>query len=143
VHDDWYQGTADAVFQNFQSIEAEAPELTLILAGDHIYKMNYGEMLECHRHYQADITNRHPSSCAGGGGPVWHRRKSTPPTVSWASKRNRSTATQALEFQSRHGERVDGDLRVRYRRAVASPARGRRGYNLESRFPATTCCRGC
>ena len=56
VHDDWYQGTADAVFQNFQSIEAEAPELTLILAGDHIYKMNYGEMLECHRHYQADIT---------------------------------------------------------------------------------------
>src|ERR1017187_7917974 len=32
VHEDWYQGTADAVFQNFQSIEAESPELTLILA---------------------------------------------------------------------------------------------------------------
>ncbi|MGB9458021.1 MAG: glucose-1-phosphate adenylyltransferase [Bryobacteraceae bacterium] len=56
VHEDWYQGTADAVFQNFQSIEAEAPELTLILAGDHIYKMNYDEMLECHRQHQADIT---------------------------------------------------------------------------------------
>ncbi len=56
VHEDWYQGTADAVFQNFQSIEAEAAELTLILAGDHIYKMNYGEMLECHRQHQADIT---------------------------------------------------------------------------------------
>jgi len=56
VHDDWYQGTADAVFQNFQSIEAESPELTLILAGDHIYKMNYREMLECHGHHQADIT---------------------------------------------------------------------------------------
>jgi glucose-1-phosphate adenylyltransferase len=56
VHDDWYQGTADAVFQNFQSIEAEAPELTLILAADHIYKMNYGEMLECHRRHKADIT---------------------------------------------------------------------------------------
>ncbi|MFY9725515.1 MAG: glucose-1-phosphate adenylyltransferase, partial [Bryobacteraceae bacterium] len=56
VHEDWYQGTADAVFQNFQSIEAEAPELTLILAGDHIYKMNYGEMLECHRQHRADIT---------------------------------------------------------------------------------------
>ena len=41
VHEDWYQGTADAVFQNFQSIEAEAPEHTLILSGDHIYKMNY------------------------------------------------------------------------------------------------------
>src|ERR1700739_2174834 len=35
VSEDWYQGTADAVFQNFQSIEAEAPELTLILAGHH------------------------------------------------------------------------------------------------------------
>ena len=52
----WYQGTADAVFQNFPSIEAEAPKLTLILAGDHIYKMNYGEMLDWHRQRNADIT---------------------------------------------------------------------------------------
>ncbi len=56
VHDDWYQGTADAVFQNFQSIEAESPRLTLILAGDHIYKMNYREMLDWHRQHSADIT---------------------------------------------------------------------------------------
>jgi len=53
---DWYQGTADAVFQNFQSIEAEAPDITLILAGDHIYKMDYGEMLDWHRANKADIT---------------------------------------------------------------------------------------
>jgi glucose-1-phosphate adenylyltransferase len=56
VHADWYQGTADAVFQNFQSIEAEGPEATLILSGDHIYKMNYGDMLEWHRTQGADIT---------------------------------------------------------------------------------------
>jgi glucose-1-phosphate adenylyltransferase len=56
VHEDWYQGTADAVFQNFQSIEAEAPENTLILSGDHIYKMDYGEMLAWHRQHNADIT---------------------------------------------------------------------------------------
>ena len=56
VHADWYQGTADAVFQNFQSIEAESPELTLILAGDHIYKMDYGEMIEWHRKNRAEIT---------------------------------------------------------------------------------------
>jgi glucose-1-phosphate adenylyltransferase len=56
VHDDWYQGTADAVFQNFQSIEVEAAEQTLILSGDHIYKMNYGEMLDWHRLHKADIT---------------------------------------------------------------------------------------
>jgi glucose-1-phosphate adenylyltransferase len=56
VHEDWYQGTADAVFQNFQSIEVEAPDLTIILAGDHIYKMDYSEMLDWHRQQQADIT---------------------------------------------------------------------------------------
>jgi glucose-1-phosphate adenylyltransferase len=56
VHEDWYQGTADAVFQNFQSIEVEAPDLTLILAGDHIYKMDYGEMLDWHRTHGAEVT---------------------------------------------------------------------------------------
>ena len=56
VHEDWYQGTADAVFQNFQSIEAEAPETTLILSGDHIYKMNYGEMIDWHHRNGADVT---------------------------------------------------------------------------------------
>jgi len=56
VHEDWYQGTADAVFQNFQSIEAEGDEETLVLAADHIYKMNYQEMVDWHRGRQADIT---------------------------------------------------------------------------------------
>jgi glucose-1-phosphate adenylyltransferase len=56
VSEDWYQGTADAVFQNFQSIEAEASEQTLILAADHIYKMNYRDMLEWHRQNHAEVT---------------------------------------------------------------------------------------
>ncbi|HJT88970.1 MAG TPA: glucose-1-phosphate adenylyltransferase [Bryobacteraceae bacterium] len=56
VSEDWYQGTADAVFQNFQSIEVEAPQQTLILSGDHIYKMNYHEMIDWHRENEADIT---------------------------------------------------------------------------------------
>jgi glucose-1-phosphate adenylyltransferase len=56
VHSDWYQGTADAVFQNFQSIEAESPEVTLVLSADHIYKMNYREMIDWHRQHGADIT---------------------------------------------------------------------------------------
>jgi glucose-1-phosphate adenylyltransferase len=56
VHEDWYLGTADAVFQNNQSIVAESPALTLILAGDHIYKMNYREMAEWHRQHDAEIT---------------------------------------------------------------------------------------
>jgi len=56
VSEDWYQGTADAVFQNHNSIEAEAPHQTLIVAGDHIYKMNYRDMLDWHFRHQADVT---------------------------------------------------------------------------------------
>ena len=56
VSEDWYQGTADAVFQNFQSIEAEAPSVVLMLSGDHIYKMHYGEMIGWHHRHEADVT---------------------------------------------------------------------------------------
>jgi glucose-1-phosphate adenylyltransferase len=56
VSQDWYQGTADAVFQNHNSLEVEAPRETLIVSGDHIYKMNYREMLDWHHQHQADVT---------------------------------------------------------------------------------------
>lgn len=54
--EDWYQGTADAVFQNAQSIVAENPAYTLILSGDQIYKMNYHDMIDWHRQNKADVT---------------------------------------------------------------------------------------
>ncbi|MCP9469397.1 MAG: glucose-1-phosphate adenylyltransferase [Nitrospira sp.] len=44
ISEDWYKGTADAVYQNLFLIDAENPEFILVLAGDHIYKMNYAEM---------------------------------------------------------------------------------------------------
>jgi glucose-1-phosphate adenylyltransferase len=44
----WYRGTADAVFQNLDIIRANNPEYIVVLAGDHIYKMDYGRMLEFH-----------------------------------------------------------------------------------------------
>ena len=52
----WYQGTADAVFQNTQSILAEPADQVFILAGDQIYKMNYRSMMEQHGRMNADIT---------------------------------------------------------------------------------------
>jgi glucose-1-phosphate adenylyltransferase len=52
----WYQGTADAIYQNVYTIEKAAPRDTMILAGDHIYKMNYAKMIESHRDNQADLT---------------------------------------------------------------------------------------
>ena len=56
MRDDWYLGTADAAYQNIPSIAAEGREFTLILSGDHIYKMDYAEMLDCHLSGRADIT---------------------------------------------------------------------------------------
>ena len=52
----WYKGTADAVFQNLDIIRDYAPEFILILAGDHIYKMDYGKMIAQHVRLQADMT---------------------------------------------------------------------------------------
>ncbi len=52
----WYQGTADAIYQNVYTIEKAAPRDTMILAGDHIYKMNYARMIDYHRDNRADLT---------------------------------------------------------------------------------------
>jgi glucose-1-phosphate adenylyltransferase len=52
----WYEGTADAVYQNLDIIEAYAPEYMVILAGDHIYKMDYELMLQQHVDSGADVT---------------------------------------------------------------------------------------
>lgn len=52
----WYTGTADAIYQNIDIIRNHNPEYVLILAGDHIYKMDYREMLEEHISSNADLT---------------------------------------------------------------------------------------
>ncbi len=52
----WYSGTADSIYQNLDIIRSHNPEYVLILAGDHIYKMDYGDMLAKHAASNADIT---------------------------------------------------------------------------------------
>jgi glucose-1-phosphate adenylyltransferase len=52
----WYEGTADAVYQNIDIIESYAPDHIIILAGDHIYKMDYEPMLQMHHERDADVT---------------------------------------------------------------------------------------
>lgn len=54
--EDWYRGTADAIFQNIYTINDIDPELVLILAGDHVYKMDYAQMLKAHLENKADVT---------------------------------------------------------------------------------------
>jgi len=56
VSEDWYQGTADAVYQNIYILEQERPELTLILSGDHVYRMDYRDMIAHHLDCGADLT---------------------------------------------------------------------------------------
>ena len=53
---EWYQGTADALWQNMEIIRAHRPLHVLVLAGDHIYKMDYGPMIGFHVEKEADIT---------------------------------------------------------------------------------------
>lgn len=56
VGESWYRGTADAIYQNIYSIEAEKPDQVLILAGDHIYKMDYSKLINDHHSRGADVT---------------------------------------------------------------------------------------
>ena len=56
VGEQWYQGTADAVFQNLYSIIREKPKYVVVLAGDHVYKMDYQKMLRFHQETGAEVT---------------------------------------------------------------------------------------
>ena len=56
IKEHWYAGTADAIYQNIDIIRTHEPEYVLILAGDHIYKMDYGPMIAYHVEKNADLT---------------------------------------------------------------------------------------
>jgi glucose-1-phosphate adenylyltransferase len=56
IGEQWYQGTANAVFQNIYSIEMESPNYVLILSGDHVYKMDYSRLIHFHKEKNADLT---------------------------------------------------------------------------------------
>ena len=52
----WYEGTANAIYQNISFIDRYNPDYVAVLSGDHIYKMNYNKMLEFHKAHKADAT---------------------------------------------------------------------------------------
>jgi glucose-1-phosphate adenylyltransferase len=56
VQDQWYQGTADAVYQNLDIIGMDSPQYVLVLAGDHVYKMDYGVMIAEHAAARAEVS---------------------------------------------------------------------------------------
>jgi glucose-1-phosphate adenylyltransferase len=56
IDEHWYQGTADAVYQNIYTLEKEQPKYVVVLAGDHIYKMDYMSLVQRHIENEADLT---------------------------------------------------------------------------------------
>jgi len=56
IDTDWYRGTADAIYQNLDIINTHNPDFVLVLSGDHIYKMDYGNMLAFHSELESDLT---------------------------------------------------------------------------------------
>ena len=74
VSTNWYLGTADAVYQNIYSIGSERSQYVFVLSGDHIYKMNYGKMLQQHADAGADVTvatiEETPEDAAGRFGVI-------------------------------------------------------------------------
>jgi glucose-1-phosphate adenylyltransferase len=56
INEDWYKGTADAIFQNIYLLQKKTPDMVLILSGDHIYKMDYRELIHFHMLKDADVT---------------------------------------------------------------------------------------
>ena len=78
--DQWYAGTADAVYQNIDIIESYGPEYIVLLAGDHIYKMDYEPMLQQHVEQGADVTvGLHRGAADGGDGLRRHARRRAGP----------------------------------------------------------------
>lgn len=56
LDESWYQGTADAIFQNIYTLQEDQPDIVLILSGDHVYKMDYRRMIDFHIQTRADLT---------------------------------------------------------------------------------------
>ena len=89
VSEHWYQGTADAVYQNLYSIMRESPRYLIVLSGDHVYKMDYARMLRFHQERGAAVTLAAIEVPLADGQPLRHRRRSTSRSASPASRRSR------------------------------------------------------
>ena len=135
----WYAGTADAVFQNIDIIESYAPRHIVLLAGDHVYKMDYEPMLQQHVEQQADVTVRlHRSLLPGGHGFRRHGRGYGRPHHRLSRKTRRSAvhSRQARPQPGQHGHIcVRHQVPDRQRCAATPPCRARRMISAAASSP--------
>ena len=96
----WYKGTADAIYQNIYTIEKANPKYVLILAGDHIYKMDYGDMIRAHIEKEADLTVGCMPVPGQGEHPFRRHAGRRRPTASSASRKSRRTRTRSPAIRS-------------------------------------------
>ena len=122
VSQHWYQGTADAVYQNIYSIGSEQSNFVFILSGDHIYKMNYLKMLEQHVESGAEVTvatfEVTAEEAAGSFGVI--ETDSDWRIVGFEEKPHKS---KTLAPASRQSQRLHGRLFIQYPDAAPHPDR--------------------
>ena len=124
IDEKWYQGTADAIYQNIYTIEKAAPRDTLILAGDHIYKMNYARMIDYHRDNRADLTIAClPVPRAAVARVRRHRRRREHRVIELPGE---AQGPAGDARPTRQGPGLDGHLRLQHRRDVRAALPGRR-----------------
>ena len=131
VSEHWYQGTADAVYQNLYSIVQESPQHVIVLSGDHVYKMDYAKMLRFHKERGAAVT------LAAIEIPIQEAYRFGVLSVDEQDKVTgfieKSQECADDSGLARPRARLDGHLHLRHGRAAES-ARGRRGETVEPRF---------
>ena len=138
VSEHWYQGTADAVYQNLYSIMRENPRHLVVLSGDHVYKMDYARMLRLHQERKAAVTLATIEVPIADAQPLRDHR----------GRRNGARHRLPGEADAADGDpglarlraRLDGRLHLRHRRARPR-ARGRRRTSRPTTTSARTSSR--
>ena len=140
VGEHWYLGTADAVYQNLYSIEREAPRHVVVLAGDHVYKMDYRKMLHAHADHGADVTMATievPVEDATRFGVV-----AVDPDRRVIGFQEKPAQPASIPGLSAPGPRLDGHLRVQHGRAGARRSTPTPPIPPATTTSARTSCRG-
>ena len=123
VSEHWYQGTADAVYQNLYSIMDESPRRLIVLAGDHVYKMDYSKMLRFHQETGAAVTMAAIEVPRGRG--VALRRRGGGRTGPHHGVPGEAESAHAGSPRAGHRPGVDGHLHLRRGHPGARAGSGR------------------
>ena len=140
VGEQWYQGTADAVYQNLYSIMRENPRYVIVLAGDHVYKMDYARMLRFHQERQRRASRWRRSKCRS---PTRHRFGivAVDETERVTGFQEKPDAPDHDSGLARLRAGVDGRLHLRHRRARARARSATRTRSDERTTSARTSSR--